>query len=343
MWIGTVVLLVAAAGGGLYWRWRAHKAPVLTEKDTIVLADFDNKTGDPVFDDTLKQGLAIQLEQSPFLELISQGKVSQTLKLMDRPADAALTPEVAREVCQRTGSKAMLTGSIASLGSQYVIGLKAVELRDGRRAGGGAGAGGGKESVLKALDAAAIRMRSKLGESLSSVQKYATPLEEATTPSLEALKAYSQGEKMIVRERETTAALPFYKRAVELDPNFASGLRRHGGRLQQPQRSWAGGGECTQGVRAAGEDERTGAVAHRGRLLHVATGELEKAAQVYELWQQTYPRDDCAMHKPGYSFPSPWKLGKGVGGSPRGNPPGAEYWRPTIPISPSLCEPQPAG
>ncbi len=142
VWIGAVILLAAAAGGGLYWRWRGHKVPVLTEKDTIVLADFDNKTGDPVFDDTLKQGLAIQLEQSPFLELVSQGKVSQTLKLMDRPADAALIPEIAREVCQRTGSKAMLTGAIAALGSQYVIGLRGYRLQYGRRAGGGAGAGG---------------------------------------------------------------------------------------------------------------------------------------------------------------------------------------------------------
>ncbi len=259
VWIGAVVLLVAAAGGGLYWRWRAHKAPALTEKDTIVLADFDNKTGDPVFDDTLKQGLAIQLEQSPFLELISQGKVSQTLKLMDRPADAALTPEVAREVCQRTGSKAMLTGSIASLGSQYVIGLKAVNCDTGDVLAEAQEQAAGKEAVLKALDAAAISLRSKLGESLSSVQKYATPLEEATTPSLEALQAYSQGEKTMLPRKGTTAALPFYKRAVELDPNFASGLRRHGGRLHQPQRSRAGGGECTQGVRAAGEGERTGA------------------------------------------------------------------------------------
>ncbi len=218
-WVGTVVLLVAAAGGGLYWRL-THKAPVLTEKDTIVLADFDNKTGDPVFDDTLKQGLAIQLEQSPFLELVSQGKVSQTLKLMDRSPDAALTPEIAREVCQRTGSKAMLTGAIAALGSQYVIGLRAVDCNTGDVLAEALESAAAKESVLKALDAAAIGIRSKLGESLSSVQKYATPLEEATTPSLDALQAYSQGEKTMVVKGDS-AALPFFQRAVELDPNFA--------------------------------------------------------------------------------------------------------------------------
>ena len=220
-WIGLAVLLVAAAGGGLYWRWRAHKVPVLTDKDTIVLADFDNKTGDPVFDDTLKQGLAIQLEQSPFLELISEGKVNQTLKLMGRSADDPLTPEVARDVCQRTGSKAMLTGSIAGLGSQYVIGLKAVNCNTGDVLAEVQEQAAGKEAVLKALDAAAVSLRSKLGESLSSVQKYATPLEEATTPSLEALKAYSLGRKTFDAKGDN-AALPFYKRAVELDPNFAA-------------------------------------------------------------------------------------------------------------------------
>ena len=190
------------------------------EKDTIVLADFDNKTGDEVFDDTLKQGLAVQLEQSPFLDLISDSKVNQTLKLMGRPAGDRLTPEVTREVCQRTGSKAMVTGSIASLGSQYVIGLKAVNCDTGDVLAEVQEQAAGKETVLKALDAAAVSLRGKLGESLSSVQKYATPLAEATTPSLEALKAYSLGRKTQYAKGDT-AALPFFKRAVELDPNFA--------------------------------------------------------------------------------------------------------------------------
>ena len=185
-----------------------------------MLADFANTTGDPVFDDTLKQGLRIQLEQSPFLDLISERKVNGTLKLMGRPAGDRLTPEVTREVCQRTGSKAMLTGSIAGLGSQYVIGLKAVNCNTGDVLAEAQEQAAGKEAVLKALDAAAVSLRSKLGESLSSVQKYATPLEEATTPSLEALQAYSLGTKTYFAKGDT-AALPFYKRAVELDPNFA--------------------------------------------------------------------------------------------------------------------------
>jgi hypothetical protein len=195
-------------------------AATLTEKDTIVLADFDNKTGDALFDDTLKQGLSVQLEQSPFLELVSGNKVNQTLKLMGRPAEDRLTPEVAREVCQRTASKAMVTGSIAGLGSQYVIGLKTVNCGTGDVLAEAQEQAAGKEAVLKALDAAAVSLRGKLGESLSSVQKYDTPLSNATTTSLEALKAYSLGRKTGSAKGDT-AAMPFYKRAVELDPKFA--------------------------------------------------------------------------------------------------------------------------
>ena len=196
----ALMLVAAAIGGTLYFRSRQATAR-LTDKDTIVLSDFDNKTGDSVFDDTLKQGLSVQLEQSPFLALVSERRVNETLKLMGRPAGDRLTPEVTREVCQRTGSKAMLTGSIAGLGSQYVIGLKAVNCNTGDVLAEAQEQAAGKEAVLKALDAAAVSLRSKLGESLSSVQKYATPVEEATTPSLEALKAYSLGVKTALCER----------------------------------------------------------------------------------------------------------------------------------------------
>ena len=225
--IPAAAILVAAIGGWLYFR--SHQtATALTEKDTIVLADFDNKTGDAVFDDTLKQGLSVQLEQSPFLDLVSDSKVNQTLKLMGRPAGDRLTPEVAREVCQRTGSKAMLTGSIAGLGSQYVIGLKAVNCNTGDVLAEAQEQAAGKEAVLKALDAAAVSLRSKLGESLSSVQKYATPVEEATTPSLEALKAYSLGRKTRVCERgHCRAAL--LQASSGTRPEFRHGLPRHGG------------------------------------------------------------------------------------------------------------------
>ncbi|MGA2076796.1 MAG: protein kinase [Terriglobia bacterium] len=286
----ALMLVAAAIGGTLYFRSR-KVATRLTEKDTIVLSDFDNKTRDSVFDDTLKQGLSVQLEQSPFLALVSDRKVNETLKLMGRPAGDRLTPEVTREVCERTGSKAMLTGSIAGLGSQYVIGLKAVNCNTGDVLAEAQEQAAGKEAVLKALDAAAVSLRSKLGESLSSVEKYATPVEEATTPSLEALKAYSLG----VKTRYTkggTAALAFLQRAVDLDPNFAmayrlmssiySGLNEAGRSVEYARKAY----DLRQKV---SERER---FFIEGFYYINATGELEKAAQTFELWQQTYPRDD---------------------------------------------------
>jgi tetratricopeptide (TPR) repeat protein len=262
----------------------------LTDKDTIVLSDFDNKTGDSVFDDTLKQGLSVQLEQSPFLALVSERRVNETLKLMGRPAGDRLTPEVTREVCQRTGSKAMLTGSIAGLGSQYVIGLKAMNCNTGDVLAEAQEQAAGKEAVLKALDAAAVSLRGKLGESLSTVQKYATPVEEATTPSLEALKAYSLGLKTR-NAKGNTASLPFFKRAVDLDPNFAIAYRWMSGVYW----SLNEGGRAAENARKAYDLREKVSERERftieGNYYFSATGELEKTAQTYELWQQTYPRD----------------------------------------------------
>ena len=288
-------ILVAAIGGWFYFRSHqtaSHPAIMASpEKVTIVLADFDNKTGDAVFDDTLKQGLFVQLQQSPFLELVSDRKVNGTLKLMGRPAGDRLTPEVAREVCQRTSSKAMLTGSIASLGSQYVIGLKAVNCDTGDVLAGAQEQAAGKEGVLKALDAAAVSLRSKLGESLSSVQKYDTPVEEATTPSLEALKAYSLAEKTR-NAKGSAAALPFYKRAVELDPKFAMPYRE----MSSAYNNLSEIGRSAEYARKAydlrekvSERER---FSIEGNYYLSATGELEKAAQTFELWKQTYPTDE---------------------------------------------------
>jgi DNA-binding winged helix-turn-helix (wHTH) protein/tetratricopeptide (TPR) repeat protein len=288
-----------------------HRTPKLTVKDTIVLADFDNKTGDSLFDDTLKQGLSVQLEQSPFLELVSDRKVNETLKRMGRPAGERLTPEVTREVCQRTGSKAMLIGSIAGLGSQYVIGLKAVSCDTGDLLAEAQEQAAGKEAVLKALDAAAVSVRGKLGESHSSVQKYATPLEEATTPSLEALKAYSLGRKMFFA-KGNTAALPFLKRAVELDPNFAIAYRATSavyGNLGET-------GRDAEDIRKAYELREK--VSERERLYIEAnyfwagTGELEKAVPAYELWQQTYPRDYALYVHLGAIYASLGNLGKAL-------------------------------
>ena len=286
--IGATVAVVGLALAG--WLNFARRAHALTNKDTIVLADFDNKTGDAVFDDTLRQGLAVQLEQSPFLSLISDSKVNQTLKLMGRPADDRLTPEVTREVCQRSGGKAMLTGSIARLGSQYVIGLKAVTCQNGDVLGEAQEGATAKEGVLKALDAAAVSLRGKLGESLSSVQGYATPLADATTPSLEALKAFSLGQKTRAT-KGATAALPFYMRAIELDPHFAeaystlaasySNLNEAGLALEYARKAY----ELREKV---SERERFSIEAF---YYQYVTGELDRAAQTFDLWQQTYPRN----------------------------------------------------
>jgi serine/threonine protein kinase/tetratricopeptide (TPR) repeat protein len=268
----------------------SRKAHALTDKDTIVLSDFENKTGDAVFDDTLRQGLSVQLEQSPFLSIISDSKVNQSLKLMGLHAGDPLTPKVTREVCQRTGSKAMLTGSIGGLGSQYVIGLRAVNCQSGDLMAEAQEQAAGKEGVLKALDAAAVRLRSKLGESLSAVQEYSTPLPEVTTPSLEALKAFSLGVKMGSTKGDT-AALPFYKRAVELDPSFARAYAN----LALCYLDLSEIGLAAEYARKAYELREKVSERERffieGFYYWNVTGELEKAAQTYELWKQTYPRN----------------------------------------------------
>ena len=288
--VAIPVLAVALIfAGGIYYR--SSRNLHLTDKDSIVLGDFDNKTADGVFNDTLKQGLSVQLEQSPFFDLASENKINETLKLMGRPPGDRLTPEVTREVCQRTGSRAMLTGSIAGLGSQYVIGLKAVNCSSGNVLAEAQEQAAGKEAVLKALDSAAVSLRGKLGESLSSMQKYATPLEQATTPSLEALQAYSLGAKAIAERDDNPGAVPLLQRAIRLDPNFATAY----GLLAV---SYNNLGETTlaaENTRKAYELRER--VSERERLTiesfyyHFVLGDLEKARQSYELWAQTYPRD----------------------------------------------------
>jgi DNA-binding winged helix-turn-helix (wHTH) protein len=213
--IGAVVLAFLVAG-----YFYLHRTPKLTDKDTIVLADFANSTGDPVFDDTLRQGMTVQLEQSPFLSLISEDRIQQTMRLMGQPADARLTPELARDICERTGSVAVLDGSIASLGSQYVVDLRAVDCRTGDLLAEEQVQAARKEDVLNALSQIASKFRARLGESLRTVEKHDAPLAEATTPSLEALKAYSAGWK-VLSSTGSAAAVPFFKRAIEIDPNFA--------------------------------------------------------------------------------------------------------------------------
>src|SRR6201987_2418905 len=224
--LAAVVVVVALVAGGLYFRSR-HAAP-LTEKDTIVLADFTNTTSDPVFDGTLRQGLSSQLEQSPYLNLLSDERVAQTLTLMAQPKDARSTRELAREVCQRTASAATIEGSISGLGSQYVLGLKALNCRNGDLLAQEQVTANGKEQVLKALGEAAAKMREKLGELLTSVQKYDAPAENVTTPSLEALQAYSLGYQAMTVKNDAAATIPLLLRAVSLDPNFAMAFARLG-------------------------------------------------------------------------------------------------------------------
>lgn len=292
-----IVLTTAAT---VFSAWR-RSGPRLTDKDTVVLADFDNKTGDPVFDDTLRQGLSVQLEQSPFLELASQRTVSETLRRMGRPEGTRLTPDIAYEVCERISSKAMLTGSITSLGSQYVIGLSAVNCQTGRMLARTQEDAPGKEAVLKALDKAATSLRNQLGESLSSVQKYGTPLEEATTPSLEALKAYSLGLKTNLVEGNT-ASLPFYHRAIEVDPKFALAYVAMSVaylNLHELQRASENARKAYELRERVSERERFDIDSH---YYMTATGELEKAAQGFEMWKHTYPRDDSPYVDLGFVY-----------------------------------------
>ena len=222
--LGTAAALLAVVA--VVYLHRLHTG-TLGEKDSILIAEFDNTTGDPVFDGALRQGLEIQLEQSPFLGLISEKHIRQALQLMGRPADARLTPEIARQVCERTGGAALLQGSIASLGSQYVLGLRATSCRTGEVLADEQARATTKEDVLNALTQMATRFRSRVGESLSTVEKHDTPLAEATTPSLEALKAYSTAEK-VHSSTGPIAALPLYRQAIDIDPNFAMAYLRQG-------------------------------------------------------------------------------------------------------------------
>jgi eukaryotic-like serine/threonine-protein kinase len=286
----AVILVAVAIGGTFYWRSTTPtKVAPLTEKDTVVLADFDNKTGDTVFDDALKTALAGELEQSPFLNVLSDRKVSDTLRMMGRSANDRLTVDVGRELCLRTGSKALLGGEISSLGSHYLIAVNAVACNSGDTLAKEEVEAASKEDVLKSLSRTATNLRAKLGESLPSVQKFDVPI-EATTSSLEALKNYSMGIR-VVREKGNPPSIPFLKRAIELDPNFPmayADLSISYGNLGQPSLA------LEYATKAYGLRDR---VTEREKLrisatYFAATGELEKESQTYELWIANYPRDD---------------------------------------------------
>ena len=263
----------------------------LTEKNTIVVADFANSTGDPVFDDTLKQALSVQLEQSPFLGILSDKRMSETLRMMGRSADERVTEKTGWEICQRTQGAALLAGSIALLGSQYVIGLKAVNCRTGDFLTKQQLRAGTKEEVLKAVDQEARKLRGELGESISSIQKFDTPIEEATTSSLEALQAYSLGVRALDVRADYTGAVPWFQRAISLDPNFATAYAS----LSATYSNLGEGTLAAENIQKAYElRERVTdrEKFHIEALYHnTVTGDLEKSLQVCELWEQTYPRN----------------------------------------------------
>jgi eukaryotic-like serine/threonine-protein kinase len=281
---GAVLALLAAGGYFL-----AQRPTPLTDKDTIVLADFDNKTGDPVFDDTLRQGLFVELQQSPFLTLISDRQVQQTLALMGQPEDARLTPDIAQQICDRTASAAVLEGSIASVGSQYVLGLRAKNCRTGNVLDQEQAVAARREDVLNSLSQIARTFRTRVGESLATVEKHSTPLAEATTPSLEALKAYSTGMKVNLTSGNA-AAIPFYRRAVEIDPKFAMAYASLG-------LSYSAAGESVLSAESTTKAwQLRDRVSDREKFFidfsydRQVTGNLEKAYQTLESWFQTYPR-----------------------------------------------------
>jgi serine/threonine protein kinase/tetratricopeptide (TPR) repeat protein len=289
--IGVPVLTVAALiVGGLYYR--LHQTKRLTEKDTIVLADFANSTGDAVFDDTLKTALNVSLRQSPFLSVLSDSEVAKTLQQMISPANTKLTPAVARELCQRAGSKAYLAGSIGSLGSEYVLELRAVNCLSGDTLTEEQVTAVAKEKVLDALDEAASKLRSELGESLASVKQFDKPLDQATTSSLEALKAYTFGDERH-NKLEDMGSIPFYQRAIDLDPNFALAHLRLGIVSANTRQL----GLATKEVAKAFELRARTSEYERlyiSAYYYFDRGEVEKSIQAWEVMKQTYPRDEVS-------------------------------------------------
>jgi eukaryotic-like serine/threonine-protein kinase len=327
--IVLAAITVVALAVGRYFIF--HRTPKLTDKDTIVLADFTNTTGDPVFDGTLRQGLSVQLEQSPFLSIISDQQMQQTLQMMGQKPDAKVTPEIARELCQRTGSAAVLDGSIAQIGTQYLLTLKAVNCVSGESLASTEAQASDKNHVLDALGKGASEIRNKLGESLSTVHKFDTPLAQATTPSLEALKAFNSGGQ-VAGTSGSAAAIPFFKQAIELDPNFALAYA-YLGRMY---------GDIGESVAAAGYTRRAYEFRERASepekyfitaSFHmVVTGNMEKAEQTCKLWAKAYPRVEVPHDfLGGIIYPV---LGEYENGLEAGKE--AVRWNPNAPISYSV-------
>jgi eukaryotic-like serine/threonine-protein kinase len=293
-WIAAAVIATLVIGAGTI-RFFRHRTPALTGKDTIVLADFVNSTGDPVFDGTLRQGLAVQLEQSPFLSLIPDRRIHQILQLMGKTAEMPLTATVANEVCERTGSAAVLEGSIAPIGTRYVLGLRATNCRTGDLLDEEQVQSATKEQILNALSDVARKFRTRVGESISAVAKHDTPLADATTPSLEALKAYSAGLRLQA-SRGAIAALPLFRRATEIDPNFAMAhawLGRIYADLDESDLAAESISRAWQLRDRTTDRENLWITAAYQTLV---TGNLTQVRQTCEAWVQTYPRD-AAPHQ----------------------------------------------
>jgi serine/threonine protein kinase/tetratricopeptide (TPR) repeat protein len=303
----AVAVVVFAASSYFYFR----SPPKLTEKDTIVLADFANSTGDQVFDDTLETALSVSLRQSPFLNVLPDSEVAKTLEQMTRPASTRLTPEVARELCQRAGSKAYLAGSIGSLGSEYVLGLKAVNCQSGDTLAQEQVTAASKEKVLGALGEGASKLRGELGESLNTVRRFDVPLAQATTSSFEALKAYSLGSK-VTSDKGVPAALPYLQRAIQLDSNFAlayAAIGRDYVSLGEPGRANEYISKAFQLREHASEREK---LIIDSNYYSDATGELDKAVQALQEGIESYPRDSGAYARLSIVYAQQGEYGKAV-------------------------------
>ena len=285
--VAILVALLAMAG----WLYNTRRAHALSQMDTVVLADFINKTGDPIFDDTLRQGLAAQLQQSPFLSLVSDQRIQQSLRLMGKPPDSKITPAIAGDLCQRDGSRAYLSGSISRIESQYIIDVIAMNCRTGDYLAQEQVTANGKENVLKALGEASTKLRKTLGESLKTVQKLDTPIEQATTPSLGALQAYSLGRKTLQAKADYTAAVPLFQHAIKLDPKFAMAYAILGTTLHNLGEKTLAAESTRKAYELRGHVSEWEKFYIESHYYHFVTGDLEKARQVYELWAQIYPRE----------------------------------------------------
>lgn len=298
LWVAAGALLVATIVSGLVF---TRRTKALTEKDSILLTEFVNTTGDTVFDGTLKQALATQLEQSPYLNIFPESKIQQALKYMGRPSTDRITSEVGREICQREGVKAMMAGSIASLGSHYVIQLKSLNGQTGDTIATEQVEVDSKEQVLKGLDRAASGVRQKLGESLASVQQYAKPLEEATTPSLDALKEYSVGHALHMKQQDDVA-VTHYQRAVELDPNFAIAYGEMGVAYGNTGKAKDGEAALKRAISLKDRASEREALYIASHFYQGVSGEIDKAIAAYEQWRKVYPRDTIPLNNLALSY-----------------------------------------